>query len=109
MIANYGYADGEGEFYITIDTSRCESCEAKPCIAACPASLYEEEEDLHVYLLVDISRSMALGDPPKVDYARRVAAALAYIALANLDRSAIFAFAATITSGPSWSVIKLST
>ena len=54
--------------------------------------LFEEEEDLHVYLLVDISRSMELGAPPKVDYARRVAAALAYIALANLDRASIAAF-----------------
>jgi len=54
--------------------------------------LFEEEEDLHVYLLVDVSRSMTLGDPPKVDYARRVAAALAYIALANLDRAALVSF-----------------
>ena len=54
--------------------------------------LFEEEEDLHVYLLVDISQSMALGAPPKVDYGRRVAAALAYIALANLDRAAVIPF-----------------
>lgn len=50
---------------------------------------FQEEEDLHVYILLDASRSMALGDPPKFDYARRVAAALAYIALAELDRVAI--------------------
>lgn len=55
--------------------------------------LFEEEEDLHVYLLVDISESMRLGHPPKVDYGRRVAAALAYIALANLDRAAVLGFA----------------
>jgi len=55
--------------------------------------LFEEEEDLHVYLLVDVSKSMSLGDPPKVDYARRTAAALAYIALANLDRAALVAYA----------------
>ena len=54
--------------------------------------LFEEEEDLHVYLLVDISQSMRLGEPPKVDYGRRVAAALAYIALANLDRAAVIPF-----------------
>jgi uncharacterized protein (DUF58 family) len=54
---------------------------------------FQEEEDLHVYFLVDCSRSMAFGDPPKFDLARRVAAALAYIALADLDRIAVTAFA----------------
>ena len=54
---------------------------------------FQEEEDLHVYFLLDCSRSMAFGDPPKFDFARQVAAALAYIALADLDRVAITAFA----------------
>jgi uncharacterized protein (DUF58 family) len=54
---------------------------------------FQEEEDLHVYLFLDASRSMAFGRPPKFDYARQVAAALAYIALADLDRVAVIAFA----------------
>jgi len=54
---------------------------------------FQEEEDLHVYFLLDSSRSMAFGDPPKFDFARQVAAALAYIALADLDRIAVVAFA----------------
>src|SRR3982751_5203730 len=54
---------------------------------------FQEEEDLHVYFLLDCSRSMAFGDPPKFDFARQVAAALAYIALADLDRVAVTAFA----------------
>jgi uncharacterized protein (DUF58 family) len=53
---------------------------------------FQEEEDLHVYFLLDCSRSMAFGDPPKFDLARQVTAALAYIALANLDRIAVIAF-----------------
>lgn len=48
--------------------------------------LFVEEEDLHVYILVDASRSMDFGDPRKLLYAKRVAAALSYIALSNLDR-----------------------
>lgn len=44
MIANYGYIDAEGVFYITIDTARCAGCEAKPCIPACPRALFREEE-----------------------------------------------------------------
>lgn len=59
---------------------------------------FQEEEDLHVYILLDSSRSMSFGDPPKFDYARRVAAALAYIALADLDRVAVVAFAGDIVA-----------
>ncbi len=55
--------------------------------------LYEEEEDLTVYLLVDTSASMTSGDGRKLDYARRVAAALSYVALANMDRAAVVPFA----------------
>lgn len=55
---------------------------------------FQEEEDLHVYILLDTSRSMELGESQtKFDLARRLAAALAYIALADLDRVAIVAFA----------------
>jgi uncharacterized protein (DUF58 family) len=59
---------------------------------------FQEEEDLHVYMLLDCSRSMAFGDPPKFDYARQVAAALGYIALADLDRVAVVAFAGDIVA-----------
>ncbi len=56
--------------------------------------LFEEEEDLTVYLLVDASSSMdlRLGETSKFDHAVRIAAALAYIALANLDRVCIVPF-----------------
>ncbi len=54
---------------------------------------FQEEEDLHVYILLDASRSMDCGSPNKFDYARRIAAALAYIALADLDRVSIMAYA----------------
>src|SRR5262252_1439367 len=59
---------------------------------------FQEEEDLHVYLLLDCSRSMAYGAPPKFDFARQVTAALAYIALADLDRIAVIAFADDIVA-----------
>ena len=57
---------------------------------------FQEEEDLHVYFLIDCSKSMAFGTPVKFDLARQVAAALAYIALADLDRVAVVAFAGEI-------------
>ncbi len=55
--------------------------------------LFEEEEDLHIYILVDISASMTLGKIPKFFYALKLAAALAYVGLSNLDRVAIVPFA----------------
>ena len=54
---------------------------------------FQEEEDLHLYLMLDCSRSMSAGNPSKFDLARQVTAAMAYIALADLDRVAILAFA----------------
>ncbi|MCC7336237.1 MAG: DUF58 domain-containing protein [Pirellulaceae bacterium] len=54
---------------------------------------FQEDQDLHVYLLLDCSRSMAFGTPAKFDLARHLVAALAYIALADLDRIAVVAYA----------------
>ena len=48
--------------------------------------VFTAEEEMNVYLLVDTSRSMAEGTPSKISYAKRVAAALGYIGLKNLDR-----------------------
>lgn len=55
--------------------------------------LFTAEEDLTIHLLVDTSQSMQVGDPPKIDYARRVAAALGYIGLNGLDRVGAVSFA----------------
>lgn len=54
---------------------------------------FQEEQDLHVYLMLDCSQSMGFGEPRKFDLARHLTAALAYIALADLDRVAVLAFA----------------
>ena len=51
--------------------------------------LFEEEEDLAIYFIVDASTSMGFGGGEKLRYAKRVAAALAYVGLANLDRVSI--------------------
>ncbi len=48
--------------------------------------VFTAEEEMNVYLLIDTSRSMAEGSPAKIDYAKKVAAALGYIGLKNLDR-----------------------
>jgi uncharacterized protein (DUF58 family) len=52
--------------------------------------LFDEERDLPIYLMIDVSRSMA--EPAKFDMARRIAAALCYIGLVHLDRLTILPF-----------------
>jgi len=54
--------------------------------------LFMEEEDLHVYILLDNSLSMDFGTPSKLHYARQVAAALGFIGLVNMDRVVVEAF-----------------
>lgn len=55
--------------------------------------LFRSEEDLMVHILIDISRSMAYGQPSKNLVAKKIAAALGYIAIANLDHVAFVSFA----------------
>ena len=43
MIANYGYKDGSGDFFISIDTDKCDGCGA--CVEACPADVFITGED----------------------------------------------------------------
>lgn len=48
--------------------------------------LFEEDEDLPIRVIVDVSDSMSTRGATKLRYAQQVAAALAYVGLANLDR-----------------------
>src|SRR5207248_9568829 len=49
--------------------------------------LFLEEEDLSLYVILDVSKSNDYGDPNKSLYMNRVAAALRYIGLANYNRA----------------------
>jgi uncharacterized protein (DUF58 family) len=51
--------------------------------------LFHVEEDLRLSIFVDSSLSMSHGEPSKLQYAKKLAAAMAYIALTNLDRVTI--------------------
>jgi len=60
---------------------------------------FHEERDLRVDLLIDASRSMAIGQArSKFVAAQQIAGALSYIALAQLDRVAITVFADEIVA-----------
>lgn len=54
--------------------------------------LFVAEEELTIHLLLDTSRSMDWGEPNKLWYAKRVAGAVGYIALSNLDLVTLNAF-----------------
>lgn len=55
--------------------------------------VFTAEENLTVHILLDTSRSMSFGNPGKLWYGGRLAAALGYLAVNNLDRVGISAFA----------------
>jgi len=61
--------------------------------------LFEEDEDLSIYLLFDASASMGAGTPPKLDLAMQVGAALGYVWLANLDRVSLIPLSAQLDEG----------
>jgi len=43
MKANYGYKDGSGDYFITIDTDKCDGC--RDCISACPCGVLDVGPD----------------------------------------------------------------
>ena len=58
--------------------------------------LFEEEEDLHIYILLDCSGSADFGVPYKFHYLRRLAAAVGYLGLAGLDRVFVIPFTTSL-------------
>jgi uncharacterized protein (DUF58 family) len=52
--------------------------------------LFRAEEDIVARLVCDASASLGYGDPPKLDVARRLAAAIGYMTLARSERAQLF-------------------
>jgi len=61
--------------------------------------LFVAEEELPLSLFIDLSGSMDWGRPNKAEVAKRLAGAIAYVALASLDRVRLTVFAEGPTSG----------
>src|SRR6185503_929876 len=55
------------------------------------------EEDVVVRLVVDASASLEAGEPSKLDTAKRVAAAIGYMALADSERAQVMAASEGLT------------
>lgn len=62
--------------------------------------LFLEEEDLHLYALLDASDSMNFGDPTKLHVAKQLAAALGYVGLCRADRVSVAALGPLGRSAP---------
>lgn len=60
--------------------------------------LFAAEEDLTINILVDTSSSMADSKSEKLTYAKKLAAALGYIGLSNLERVGLVSFQSKIES-----------
>ena len=43
MLAHYGFKDGSGDWFLIIDTDRCDGC--GKCVTACPANVFQTGED----------------------------------------------------------------
>ena len=61
--------------------------------------LFLEEEDLHVYTLLDSSLSMDFGEPTKLHFGKQVAAALSFVGLVNHDRVVLDSFSGELRGG----------
>ncbi|MGA3059527.1 MAG: 4Fe-4S binding protein [Candidatus Bathyarchaeia archaeon] len=59
-MTHYGYSDGSGEYYISIDTDKCSGC--SKCVKHCPQSALQLEtmfidlEDKIVAAVVEVHR-----------------------------------------------------
>lgn len=59
--------------------------------------VYRAEEDVIARLLCDTSASLGVGEPPKIDITRRVAAAIGYMALASSERAQLVVTASGVS------------
>src|SRR3990167_3625461 len=61
--------------------------------------LFVDEEDLCLHLLLDASASMGVGEPSKLAYAARLAAALGFVGLVNHERVGVGALRGRLAEG----------
>jgi uncharacterized protein (DUF58 family) len=61
--------------------------------------IFTREVDLPLYLILDLSGSMEVGEPSKAWYATRLAAALSYMGLRTMNRVGIYPFTDRLAIG----------
>ena len=66
MIANFGYTDGSGSFFISVDTEKCDGCEK--CVEACPAKILEVIDDPFDPIDGDVMAAVKDEERKKIKY-----------------------------------------
>lgn len=85
------YAPGDDFRYLDWNVyARCEQLVVK---------VFETTENLATYVLLDRSASMGFGDPSKLLWAERLAAAIGYLAMGKEDKLAVYPFAERLDPG----------
>jgi len=65
MIVHHGYRDGSGEFFVVVDTRKCDAC--GKCAPACPSAIlemgtvFEDLEDRPVAVVKEANRRELKG------------------------------------------------
>lgn len=67
MIANFGYKDGSGDYFISIDTDKCTGC--GDCIPVCPSNVFEIRENEYDPLAEDEMAAVTEEQRKKIKYA----------------------------------------
>lgn len=80
----------EHRAYVAGDDPRRIDWNASARLGSPMLKLFQADEDRVIRLLVDSSASLGFGTPSKLESAQRLAAALAYLALANSERAQVF-------------------
>lgn len=53
---------------------------------------FQSEENIHIALFVDTSKSMDFGSPTKLEFAKNIAAAIGYVGLVNFESVSLYTF-----------------
>lgn len=59
---------------------------------------YLDEQELHISIYIDCSKSMSYGNPSKFAKAKEIAAALGYLSLNHFDKVSVYSFDNTVSA-----------
>jgi len=66
MIANFGFKDGSGDWFIAIDTDKCNAC--GKCVAVCPPRILEVGENEYDPLADEQMAKVKMAERKKIRY-----------------------------------------